>query len=77
MLSRPIRTLELAFALYARPYAWRCSLCGRIFASQDPALSNDALEEVRRSFHVHSCWPLVDTYSIEFLAHTESRWKRL
>ncbi len=58
MLNSPVRSLDLAFALFGRPFVWRCSLCGRMFAPSALDLNDDQIGEIRRDFHVHLCWPV-------------------
>jgi hypothetical protein len=51
------RRLELALTLFAKPYAWRCSVCLRLFAvrGMDPDL--EELGVVDHEFRIHRCRP--------------------
>jgi hypothetical protein len=58
------RRLELAFVLQGTPFAWRCSLCQRLFAPPGPELTNAALADIDRDFRVHVCYPLLEVQDI-------------
>jgi hypothetical protein len=58
------RRLKLAFVFRGTPFAWRCSLCGKLFASSNPEITNETLADIDREFRVHVCYPLLDIEEI-------------
>lgn len=58
------RRLKLAFVFQGTPFAWRCSLCGKLFASSGPEITNETLSDIDREFRVHICYPLLDIEEI-------------
>ena len=58
------RRLELAFVFQGTPFAWRCSLCGKLFAPSGPEITTDTLADIDREFRVHVCYPLLDIEQI-------------
>ncbi len=58
MSLNPQRQLELAYSLFHKPFAWRCTLCRRLFAPRSSRLTTEQVEEISREFRVHLCWPV-------------------
>ncbi len=58
------RRLALAFVFQGTPYAWRCSVCGKLFAPSSSELTNETLSDIDREFRVHVCYPLLDIEEI-------------
>lgn len=48
------RRLVLLYVFFGRPFAWRCSLCRRMFVN---GLEGSHVHEVEREFAAHDCWP--------------------
>jgi hypothetical protein len=49
------RRLELALTLFAQPYAWRCSVCMRLFAVRGMDPDPEELGVVDHEFRIHRC----------------------
>ncbi len=56
-----LRSPELAFVLFGRPFVWKCSLCNRLFVGRYSASPQEDAEELQREFRIHLCWPLSDS----------------
>lgn len=70
MLLTARRRLELAYVFRGTPFAWRCSLCSKLFASTGTEMTGEALADIDRNFRVHVCYPLLDLEAItEFDSH--------
>lgn len=64
MLLTARRRLELAFVFRGTPFAWRCSLCGKLFAPSGTEVDGEVLADIDRNFRVHVCYPLLDLEAI-------------
>ncbi len=64
MLLTARRQLELAFVFRGNPFAWRCSLCRKLFASTGTEMNGEALADIDRNFLIHVCYPLLDLEAI-------------
>ena len=58
------RRLKLAFVFQGIPFAWRCSLCGKLFAAPGSEITSETLSDIDREFRVHVCYPLLDIEDI-------------
>ena len=54
------RRLELALTLFDKPYAWKCTVCGRLFAIRGMDLDLEQLSTIDHEFRIHMCWPLAE-----------------
>ena len=52
------RRLQLALTLFEKPYAWRCTVCGRLYSLKGMSPTNDELEVIDQEFSLHICWPI-------------------
>jgi hypothetical protein len=50
------RELKLTYVLFEQPYAWRCTLCAKLFVSATSPMSPNDLEMVWKEFRNHNCW---------------------
>ena len=58
------RRLKLAFVFQGVPFAWKCSLCGKLFTQSSPEITTETLSDIDREFRVHICYPLLDIEQI-------------
>lgn len=58
------RRLQLAFVFQGVPFAWRCSICGKLFAASTPDLTEELISDISREFRVHACYPLLEIEEI-------------
>ncbi|HEU5401342.1 MAG TPA: hypothetical protein VFU86_08300 [Terriglobales bacterium] len=58
------RRLQLAFVFQGIPFAWKCTLCGKLFAPAGSEITNESLADIDREFRVHTCYPLLDIEEI-------------
>ncbi|MDT8069428.1 MAG: hypothetical protein ROO76_14785 [Terriglobia bacterium] len=58
------RRLELAFVFQGIPFAWRCSICGKLFAASTADLTPELISDISREFRVHACYPLLEIEQI-------------
>jgi hypothetical protein len=54
------RRLELAFVFRGTPFAWRCSICRKLFAPPGEALTPETISDITREFRLHVCYPLLE-----------------
>jgi hypothetical protein len=57
MLRMLKRELKLQYVLFDQPYAWRCTLCTKLFVVNSASqVSPDDLENIWKEFRAHNCW---------------------
>jgi hypothetical protein len=56
MLRMLKRELKLEYVLFDQPYAWRCTLCTKLFVVKSAQASADDLENIWKEFRTHNCW---------------------
>jgi hypothetical protein len=54
------RRLELALTLFDKPYAWKCTVCGRLFAIKWNGPGFRATEHNRPRISDSHVWPLAE-----------------
>ncbi len=59
MLRMLKRELKLQYVLFDQPYAWRCTLCKKLFVVKASTASADELENIWKEFRAHNCWCLL------------------
>ena len=55
------RRLQLALTLFGKPYAWSCTVCGRLYSLKGTSPTTDELEIINQEFSLHMCWPISDS----------------
>ncbi len=56
-----------------RPFAYRCSLCAKLFAPRGIELTTAEIENIDRDFVHHVCWPLLEIVSLREITQFDSR----
>ncbi len=69
----PSRRLELAFILSGQPFAWQCSLCGRLFVRLGSEVAHSELEQIQCEFRQHLCSPVAKVLTIEEISEFDKR----
>ncbi len=72
-MEQPVRVPQVSFTLFGVPFAWRCSVCSRLFVLPSTTLTNGAVEEVNREFKTHLCWSVFNIQGIEQLIKFDKR----
>lgn len=67
------RCLELAFIFSGQPFAWRCSVCGRVFVPFGSQSAPDDQWLMEREFRQHLCSPLPNVVTIDEISEQTNR----
>ena len=67
------RRLELAFVLSGKPFAWRCSVCGRVFVPFGSHATTEDQRLMEVEFRQHLCSPVANVATIEEMTEYDKR----
>jgi hypothetical protein len=58
------RELKLQYVLFDQPYAWRCTLCTKLFVVKSAPVSSEDLENIWKEFRNHNCWCMLSATTL-------------
>jgi hypothetical protein len=58
------RELKLQYVLFDKPYAWRCTLCTKLFVLKVAPGSSEDLDYVWKEFRNHNCWCMLSAATL-------------
>ena len=58
------RELKLQYVLFDQPYAWRCTLCTKLFIVRSGEVSADELDSIWKEFRAHNCWCMLSASTL-------------